>query len=509
MHMRVRHDLDINAHNDYVTGIGIAKLMIRKQLLFFTLIFVVEGCAVNPVSGRQELVLLSEREEIALGDRAHQEILDQYGVYNNTALQKYVQDIGDRLAANTHRRNLDYRFTVLDSKEVNAFALPGGYIYITRGLMAYLKSEAELAAILGHEIGHVTARHSVRQYSASTMTGIGLVLGSVLIPGMDRASIELGRLFGTALLRGYGRQHELEADRLGAEYLARANYDPNAMLDVIGILKDQEIFEREQAKKEGREPHIYHGVFSTHPDNDKRLQEVVGTARAFSTSGQKQYVGHGRYMALIDGMVFGGSSSDGFVRGRRFLHPELDFAIILPENWYVKNQQEAIMLTAPNGRAFMQISAVASDKNVSPRDFMIQRFGNLSHDRALKINGLDAHTGVAVVSTEQGPKPARFTVIYFRQLAYIIAGVSKKADERKKFDEIILNTAKSFHQLTPNERQQAVPLRLDVVQADEKTRFADLARSSPLTNAEPQLRLLNGKFPKGEPQKNELLKVIH
>ncbi len=239
--------------------------------LLFSLIFlllVCGGCAVNPVSGQQELVLLSEQDEIAMGRTSHQQVLEQYGVYDNEELQRYVQDIGARLAEKSHRNNLIYRFTLLDSKDVNAFALPGGYIYITRGLMAYLNSEAELAAVLGHEIGHVTARHAVRQYSATQMANIGATLGAILIPGMNQSvTNQLVQAFGTALLRGYGREHELEADRLGAEYLARADYSPQSMLDVIRVLKDQESFETQLAKAEGREPRIYHGLFSTHPDN--------------------------------------------------------------------------------------------------------------------------------------------------------------------------------------------------------------------------------------------------
>ncbi|MCG8325873.1 MAG: M48 family metalloprotease, partial [Thiotrichales bacterium] len=250
------------------------------------------ACATNPVTGAQDIVFMSEQQEISLGRKTHQEILAQYGVYDDPELQVYVQQIGERLARKSHRSNLIYRFTVLDSKEVNAFALPGGYIYITRGLMAYLNSEAELAAVLGHEIGHVTARHSVRQYSATQLANIGVALGSAFIPGLNNsAANQLTQLFGTALLRGYGREHELEADRLGAEYLAVTGYDPKAMLDVIGVLKSQEIFERQRARAEGREPRIYHGLFSTHPDNDRRRQEVVGHADKLRTNSDSY---HGR-----------------------------------------------------------------------------------------------------------------------------------------------------------------------------------------------------------------------
>ncbi|RKZ34703.1 MAG: peptidase M48 Ste24p, partial [Gammaproteobacteria bacterium] len=229
---------------------------------------------------------MSEDSELALGRQTHTQVIERYGRYENPALQNLVQRIGETLAANSHRTGLIYRFTVLDSQEVNAFALPGGYIYITRGLLAFLNGEDELAAVLGHEIGHVTARHSVRQYTAQQAANIGVTLGAILVPQMRTQNVgNLAGVLSTALLRGYGREHELEADRLGAEYLARTGYDPAAMLRVITVLKNQELFERERAQVENREPKVYHGVFSTHPDNDTRLREVVGRAKALQRPG--------------------------------------------------------------------------------------------------------------------------------------------------------------------------------------------------------------------------------
>ncbi len=243
----------------------------------------ISGCAVNPATGEQDLVLMSEQSEIALGRKTNKEVLQHYIVYDSPELQAYVNEVGQKLAMNSHRNNLIYRFTVLDSRDVNAFALPGGYIFITRGLLAYLNSEAELAAVLGHEIGHVTARHAVRQYSAAQITGIGTALASIFIPGMNQVGSQLMQVMGSAFLRGYGREHELEADKLGAEYVARTDYDAESMLDVIQVLKDQETFESQQAEAEGREPRIYHGLFSTHPDHDTRLQEIVEYASKYQS----------------------------------------------------------------------------------------------------------------------------------------------------------------------------------------------------------------------------------
>jgi predicted Zn-dependent protease len=476
------------------------------------ILILISSCAVNPVTGKQDLVLLTENDEIALGRKTNKEVLQQYSVYENQALQNYVQDVGTKVARQSHRNNLIYRFTVLDSKEVNAFALPGGYIYITRGLMAYLKSEAELAAVLGHEVGHVTARHSVRQYSANQLTNMGIALGSIFIPGMNQTSSQLAQMFGAVLLRGYGREHELEADRLGAEYLARTGYNPKAMLDVISVLKNQEVFETEIAQSEGREPRIYHGVFSTHPDSDTRLQEVVGTAQTLSEeTASANYVGYEEYMSFMDKLIYGDSPREGILRGRRFFHKELGFSMTFPKKWNVINRPDRILLTAPGGDALIQISAEDINKKISPRNFMIQRMGlnNLDNESTLNINGLEAHTGISVINNREGAQPTRFTVVYFGQRAYIIAGKSKVAKGLGKYDQTILDTAKSFHALTKNEEVLAKPLRLKVVQASNETRFRSLAQQSPLeSHAESQLRLLNANYPDGEPNKGELLKVV-
>ena len=255
----------------------------RSLLTLLVLFTLLGGCAVNPVSGERDFVLMTERQEIAAGAQYHQEILKQYKVYDDPELQAYVNRIGQELARQSHRKDLTFHFTVLDSPQVNAFALPGGYIYITRGIMAYLNSEAELAGVLGHEIGHVTARHSVRQQSSSQVTGL---LGGLLnvATGQDPAQGLFSQL-SFALSQGYGRKHELEADRLGAEYLARIGYAPGNMIDVISVLKNQELFAKQKAQREGREVRGYHGLFSSHPKNDKRLREVIQAANRFR-SGQ-------------------------------------------------------------------------------------------------------------------------------------------------------------------------------------------------------------------------------
>lgn len=256
------------------------------------------GCSVNPVSGKKDFVLMSEQQEVSLGTGLNKEIIKQYKPYNNPALQAYVNNLGQQLAQRSHRNNIRYHFMVVDDPSVNAFALPGGYIYISRGLMAYLNSEAELAGVLGHEIGHVTARHSARQHSRETVSSL---LVSVI--GNKYGGKDLLNTVMTASVRGFGRDHELQADRLGAEYLARVGYQPQNMIDVVGVLKDQEEFSKYLARSEGKQPPSYHGLYSTHPSNDKRLQEVIKAADRFPSAGTR---GENRsaYLQRIQGMTF-------------------------------------------------------------------------------------------------------------------------------------------------------------------------------------------------------------
>ncbi len=258
----------------------------------------ISACSVNPVSGKKEFNLMSEQQEISLGASLHKQVLQQYKPYDNPALQAYVNQIGQELARHSHRNNIRYHFTVVDDPGINAFALPGGYVYITRGLMAYLNSEAELAGVLGHEIGHVTARHSARQYTRGTLTNI---LAKVIVDKYGNA--QAVNTLALASVRGFGRKHELQADRLGAEYLARVGYDPHSMIKVIEVLKAQEEFSKFLARSEGRQPQSYHGTFSTHPANDRRLQEVVGKANAIHTARTRPDNRRG-YLNRISGLKY-------------------------------------------------------------------------------------------------------------------------------------------------------------------------------------------------------------
>ena len=350
-------------------GTPFGKLITTAASLM--LLVVASGCATNPVTGDSDFVLMSEEQEIAMGKQAHAQIMKQYSPYDDPALQAFVDRIGESLAVASHRKNLVFHFTVLDSPEVNAFALPGGYVYITRGIIAYMNSEEELAGVLGHEIGHVTARHSVRQHRDQTLAGAAGVVTAILTG--SSAAADMVNMGGGALVRGYGRNHELEADRLGAEYLARTGYDPELMLKVVGILKDQEGFEIQRAREENREPRNYHGIFSTHPRNDQRLQEVIAAANKFKNPAAK-HTDPGNFLRLLDGLTFGNGEDQGIVRDNHFYHKGLDVTVTFPSQWRIENQPTQLVAVRPDNAAAMIVQIDDQNRRETPAQYLHRKF---------------------------------------------------------------------------------------------------------------------------------------
>jgi predicted Zn-dependent protease len=462
------------------------------------------GCAVNPATGRTDFVMMSERQELDLGARYNQEILKQYPRYEDAKLQAYIQRVGERVARSSHRNQLNYVFTLVDSPDVNAFALPGGYIYIHRGLLAYLNSEAELAAVLGHEVGHVTARHSVRQQSQSTAWGL---LGQAAAIGTGVGAVgDLTSAMGNAFVRGYGRDMELEADGLGAQYLARGGYDPQAMIEVVKVLKGQEDFARAQAAKRGEAPAAggYHGLFDTHPDNDRRLQEVIGPASALV--GGNQEVGRDNFLQMLDGLVFGDSAASGIRRGRNFYHGELDFALTYPQGWQLVNRPDVLIGHTADEQAFIAMTLEAADKRLSPAEFLRKRAGSqrLVAGEELRVGALQGYTAVL-----QGQSARRVAVIYRGDNAYLFVAAVKGRASLETEDQHFLDVIRSYRPLKAAERKLAEPVRLHLVRAKAGQSLSALAKDSPLpADGEAQLRLLNGLYPSGEPRPGEWLKTL-
>ena len=472
--------------------------------LFYSLL---TACATNPVTGRQDIVLMSEHQEISIGKNMHVELVAKGSVYENKDLQKYVSAIGNKLEENSHRSNLNYTFTVVDSPDINAYALPGGYIYINRGLLAYLNNETQLAAVLAHEIGHVTARHSVRQQTASAASGILAAIAYVGTGSKDLA--DASNMTGTALVRGYGREHELEADRLGAEYLHKSGYDPDGLLDVITILKNQEQYNRLKAKQQGKSVQSYHGLFSTHPRNDRRLHEVISKAKSLGKSPVNN-TDPAKYRSLVNGLAFGKAKPEAEQQDNRYYHNKLRFTFAYPDLWNVEATSKAINVRPKDNLASINLRIRRSDRNISPRDFLSKHAGidRLFQSRSLSQYGLNGHTGVTPATQSQPAQ--RIAVIYYGSYAYVFTGSVSQHAKLDDYDMGFMEVIESFRGLKRSEYISSKPeLAIHYIKADRASRFANLARGSKLGNdAETQLRLLNGYYPSGEPKPGEWIKIV-
>ncbi len=482
-----------------------ANLFVLSMFLLGSLFF--SGCATNPVTGKQDFVLMSEAQEINLGKQAHQQVMKQYRPYNDPALQSYVEGLVDEIGKKSHRSNLVYHVTVLDSPQINAFALPGGYLYITRGIMAYMNSEAELAGVLGHELGHITARHGVRQQSAGTVAGI-LGAGVGILTGSGQAA-QAANVGSTALIRGYGRNHELEADRLGAEYLANVGYDPQEMLKVVEILKDQEDFDKQLAKEEGREPRAYHGTFSTHPANDKRLQEVIGAADKIKTAATRE-AGREKFLKYMDGATLGTSEQDGVLRKNKFYHTDLNLFVEFPEGWKVDNLPDRLIAQPKTGDAQLQITVDDLNKKQTPKEYLNEQFkGQISKGQPVQTANFQGYTGYTNLTTKGGKVPSRVAAVFQGKRIYQVLIAGKDGNALNKYDAAGLATIKSMRQLKNAERKLAKPKNIKLVRAKSGDTFASLAKRSDIErHAEEQLRLLNGMYPDGEPKPGQLVKIV-
>lgn len=490
-------------------------LPLRKTQVFvllgLALSLLLGACATNPATGGLDFVLMSENAEIAQGRELHPKVMQQYQEYEDEALQALVKQVGTALARNSERSDLIFRFTLLDSDQVNAFALPGGYIYITRGLLAYLNSEAELAAVLGHEIGHVTARHSVRQQTSSTLAGVAGI--GVAVATGSRTAYDLSRLLGTAWVSGYGRNMELEADALGARYLAQNDYTPQAMITVISVLKDQELYDKERAALEDRDPQVYHGVFATHPKNDTRLREVIEEARALKPDAPELTQAEREdFIHKQDQLVFDKPEREGVTRELSFYHRGLDLAFDFPKGWRVDNQPAYVDVLAPANAAIIRMSAEDLNKRITPKEFLMERVKvkNMRDDEALEINGMPAHTAIGKGATPYGSRDIRYTVIYRGEKAYLFQATTKDKNTHARFDPDFIRVATSFRQLSDTDKVKAEPQRIRLHRVAAGESIESLTEDSPIpVYAAQQIRLLNNLYPDKQPESGQLIKLVY
>lgn len=493
-----------------VMGLKDACLWLASGVI---LLFLLQACAVNPATGQGNLVTMSERRELEIGREEHDKVMASLRVYDDEALAAYVNDVGQRVAAGSHRPDLEYTFTVIDSPEINAFALPGGFVYINRGLLLYLKSEDELAAVLAHEVGHITARHAVQQQArgglgraAAAVAGVAAAVatGSGYI---GSEIMQVGSIWAAAGASGFGREHELEADSLGAEYLYNAGYNPRAMIDVLSVLKSQEDFNVRVAQ---RQP-AYHGLFTTHPRNDVRLQQAVAQAGTLSED-QVRESDPAVFRQYMDGAPFGENTARAEERNR-YYQDTLGYTLVFPASWSVTETLSTAQAADPGGAAQLRIEAQRLQENKEPRLYLRENLGITDLQRSEPLNQyrLAGYTGVHTNATGN---QERVAVLYLGGRAFVLRGeimgggddVEANAGE---MDRLLLSSIRSFRAIQRNERSGAGQLRIRYVQVTQGFDWRVLAARSPIQQyPEETLRLLNGYYPIGNPQPGDWIKIL-
>ncbi len=339
------------------------------------------SCAVNPATGQRQLSLMGEAQEIQMGREADPDIVASMGLYPDEALQSYVQELGAALAARSERPDLPWSFRVLDDPVINAFALPGGYIYVTRGILAYLDSEAELAGILGHEIGHVTARHSVNQMSKAQLAQLGWGVGTIFVPRLQ----ELEGLAGASmqlLFLKFGRDDEHQADELGVRYMSRLGYDPARLSGVMSMLGKVTSAEGGERVPEW---------MSTHPNPENREGAILEMARTATVEADPPRVNREEFLRMLNGLTFGEDPREGFFLGARFFHPDLRFRMEFPEGWRTSNLRQAVQALSPQKDAVLTLSVgEAVPPSSALRSFLAQEGVEGAPDPVGSVGGLAA-----------------------------------------------------------------------------------------------------------------------
>ncbi len=488
---------------------------VRSKLSLLLAASLLAACTsvVNPVTGREERTVMSEEAEIAEGRKAHPGVLAEYGVVQDPRLQAYVDEIGQRLARQSHRAQLKWTFTVLDSPEINAFALPGGYVYVTRGILAVMESEADLAGVIGHEIGHVTARHGAQRATRQQTAGLGVLAATLLgaVAGVGDLAGQLSQGVAAGYVASYSREQELQADRLGAEYLVRNRYDPRNMVDVIGVLQTQERYAADQARAQGRTPAEGRDWLASHPSNEQRLRDITQIAAGYTASGSYADDGRARFLRAIDGMVFGDSRAQGVTRGRDFFHEPLGIALTAPPGWRVLNAQDAITLVNAAGDAGLVVKLLPT-KAGSSHEEILRNVVKPTSGRTEKrtLNGLSATHFVGTAANAQGQsRSVALTVVSGPgNQHYLLLHASKDAAALQRAAAGLREAEGSFRALTAADRSAARPWTLAIVPSPVGG-FAALALRSPLgAQAEAQLRVINGAYDRREPAPGTLVKVV-
>ena len=443
------------------------------------------ACATNPVTGKSELSLLSESQEIEIGRQESQKTLQSIGEYDNAAARALVRQVGMRMAQASERPQLPWEFHVLDDEQVNAFALPGGYIFVTRGIMTYMNNEAELASVIGHEIGHVTAKHSVSQMSNAQLATVGLMAGMVISPTVRDMGTELQQGMQLLFLK-FGRDDETEADLLGFRYMMKDGYDVRAAADMFRTL------DRISGPGGQRLPEWA----STHPDPDNRVRRAEQRADSVQQAGRSlsgATLGRDSYMTLLDGFIFGADPRQGYFKNGVFYHPDLKFELTFPAGWPTQNKPEGVLAASPQSDAAVQLRLAGKGTTAASaaNTFFSQEGVQPSGTSNGRINGLPASSGDFRAQLGDGSTVVGSAAfIEYGPYTYMIMGYTLPA--RTQSVAAIRQVMRTFKPLTDPAYLNVQAARLQMVKVPRDMSLEQFNRQFPSTISLEQLAVING-----------------
>ncbi|MDJ0945026.1 MAG: M48 family metalloprotease [Kiloniellales bacterium] len=483
---------------------------IGKLFLFGTAVLVLPllaACETAPATGRQIFTAgMGPEDEQRLGLQEHPKILQEFGgdYREDPELTAYVTSIGNLLAKTSELPNLQFTFTVLDTPIVNAFALPGGYIYITRGLLALAENEAEVAGVLAHEIGHVTARHSAERYGNTVAAGVATTLLSVLVGGP--AAQAAGGAAGLAL-QSYSRDQEFEADMLGVRYLSRAGYDPGGMSSFLEKLQAHSRLEAELRGKPGEADKF--DIMQTHPRTADRIQKAAQAAGAKPVA--NPIVGRDIYLSKIDGLLYGDNPSQGIIRNNSFSHPDLRLAFEVPESFRMINSAAAVLALGPQDSRII-FDGDTNERLLTPARYMREVWAanaKISRVEELEINGMPAATSTSQVNSRSGRLDVRLVAIgYNRDTIYrFLFATPPRATQSLSVD--LRRTTYSFRKLSAEEAADIKPNRLRIHTVKRGDSVSALAARTPFDDLpEKRFLTLNGLAPGAGLKAGEKVKLV-
>ncbi len=478
------------------------KNLFLKSIFFLSLVLLVSTCSRNPVTGKRGVSFMSEAQEISLGKANDPAIVASFGLYNDSKLQSFINNKGQQMAKISHRPHLAYEFKVLDSPVVNAFALPGGYVYFTRGILAHFNNEAEFAGVLGHEIGHITARHGARQQTKQILANVGLVAGSVLSPEFAQFSQQASQGLQLLFLK-FSRNHESESDVLGVEYSTKIGYDAHQMADFFQTLS------RMQEKSGQAIPEF----MSTHPNpanRNARVHELAAEEQAKSNRTNLR-VNRDSYLKLIDGLIYGEDPNQGYVANNVFYHPGLKFQFPVPTGWQLQNSPQQVQMVSQDQKAFSIFTLTPGTNLNAVKQEMITNYKlNVIQEKNETVNGLPAVAFIGDQTNEQtGAKLRLITyLIKYGANIYVFHGIAASTDF-SRYSSLFTRTFESFQRLTDASKLnvKAERIKIATVRSNGTLKQALTAAGMPAARHS-ELALINGMLLTEQVKAGSLIKTV-